>query len=48
MDLFIFYISALAIIFKADANIIIENADMAAILGILATIFFYWILNKKE
>lgn len=48
MDLFIFYISALAIIFKADANIIIENADMAAILGILATISFYWILNKKE
>lgn len=48
MDLFIFYISALAIIFKADANIIIENADMIAILGILATISFYWILNKKE
>lgn len=48
MDLLILYISALAIIFKADANIIIENADMAAILGILATISFYWILNKKE
>lgn len=48
MDLFIFYISALAIILKADANIIIENADMIAILGILATISFYWILNKKE
>ena len=48
MDLLIFYISALAIIFKADANIIVENADMAAILGILATISFYWILNKKE
>ena len=48
MDLLIFYISALAIIFKADANIIVENADMPAILGILATISFYWILNKKE
>lgn len=48
MDLFIFYISALVIILKADANIIVENADMIAILGILATISFYWILNKKE
>lgn len=38
------YIISLKMIY----NIIIENADMIAILGILATISFYWILNKKE
>ena len=48
IDLMIFLISSVSILFKADVKSIVENADMIAILGILATISFYWILDKKE
>lgn len=48
MDLIIFLISALSILFKSDLKGIVENLDMIAILGILAVISFYWIAENKK
>lgn len=48
IDLLIFLISALTILFKTDVNAMVENLDMLAILGILATIVFYWIRENMK
>ena len=47
MDLFIFYISALSILFKADSNSII-NSDMGVILGLLVIIIVFWIADNRK
>lgn len=48
IDLLIFLISALTILFKTDVNAMVENLDMLAILGILAIIVFYWIRENMK
>lgn len=43
-DLLIFYISALAILFKSDSNSIV-SPDMGVILGLLVIICIFWIID---
>ncbi len=47
LDLLIFYISALSILFKADSNSII-NSDMGVILGLLVVIIAFWIVDNRK
>ena len=47
LDLLIFYISALSILFKADSNSII-NSDMGVILGLLVVIIAFWIADNRK
>ncbi len=44
LDLLIFYISALAILFKSDSNSIV-SPDMGVILGLLVIICIFWIID---
>ena len=48
MDLIIFLISALSILFKSDLKSIVENADMAVILGILSLVCCSWVIENKK
>lgn len=48
LDLLIFLISALFILFKADIKSIVENPDMTAILGILAIVCCSWVIENKK
>lgn len=47
LDLLIFYISALAILFKSDSNSIV-SPDMGVILGLLVVIIAFWIAENKK
>lgn len=46
-DLLIFYISALAILFKSDSNSIVSQ-DMGVILGNLVVIIAFWIADNRK
>ena len=48
LDLLIFLISALFILFKADIKSIVENPDMTAILGILSLVCCSWVIENKK
>lgn len=47
LDLLIFYISALAILFKSDSNSIVSQ-DMGVILGNLVVIIAFWIADNRK
>lgn len=47
IDLLIFYISALAILFKSDSNSIV-SPDMGVILGLLVVIIAFWIADNRK
>ena len=47
LDLLIFYISALAILFKSDSNSIV-SPDMGVILGLLVVIIAFWIVDNRK
>lgn len=47
LDILIFYISSLSILFKADSNSIV-NLDMGVILGLLVIVCCSWVIENKK
>lgn len=47
LDILIFYISSLAILFKSNSNSIV-NSDMGVILGLLVVVITFWLMENKK
>ena len=47
LDILIFYIYSLAILFKSNSNSIV-NSDMGVILGLLVVVITFWLMENKK